>query len=432
MTGRLPHGLRCIVEEEVADLDLLGVVARARERPLFWMEHPESGVAVAGIGSAAEIRSRGPGRFAEASGKAREVFARVNGGMPRLVGGFGFSDESSDEALPPLLLWLPRVLWCRDRNRTRAILAGADIDSAARLRQGLRAAAPAAVPSEAALLAEEIPLPEQRERWRRRVERVQALLASGAVEKVVLARERRLRVALPVALAPVLARLRAERPSCFTFWVGLPGADFIGSSPEVLVCREGQEVWSLALAGSAPRGTSPAEDRHFGEVLVACPKNCREHLAVVTAARAALEPVTCDLEVSAKPELWRLPEVQHLASRIRGRLRDGSLSALDLAARLHPTPAVCGVPAPAARALIEREEPGRGWYSGAVGWLAAEGDGQFVVALRSALIRGDRIYAWAGAGIVSGSEADVEYAETEGKFRALFGRAIRVGGERAA
>jgi isochorismate synthase EntC len=117
--------------------------------------------------------------------------------------------------------------------------------------------------------------------------------------------------------------------------------------------------------------------------------------------------------------LLRLPEAQHLTTPITGRLAE-RLTVLDLAGLLHPTPAVCGVPRDAARRLIEQQEPGRGWFSGGVGWMAENGAGEVAVALRSVLIDGAAATVWAGAGIVSGSSAEAEFSETEAKMSALF------------
>ena len=165
--------------------------------------------------------------------------------------------------------------------------------------------------------------------------------------------------------------------------------------------------------------------------LLACPKNAREHQLVRDAITAALAGGLRELVVPPRPELVSLPEAHHLHTPIGGRLRQPR-TVLELAGALHPTPAVCGVPREAARALIERDEAERGWYAGAIGWMDARGDGELVVALRSALVEDRRVVLWAGAGIVEGSDADLELAEVEAKMTALFHHPRGEAGERAA
>ena len=205
----------------------------------------------------------------------------------------------------------------------------------------------------------------------------------------------------------------------FNFWLGREGTSFLGSTPELLVRVEGQTVTSGALGGSAPRGADDEEDRVLGDSLLASAKNLEEHEYVVSAVRSALGSVAGPLYSVERPRLMRLPEAQHLYTPVQGRLRERR-SALEVAGLLHPTPAVCGVPRETARAIIEREEPHRGWYTGAVGWMDAGGGGEFAVALRSGLVDRSRMFLWAGAGIVAGSDPEAEFAETETKFSALF------------
>jgi isochorismate synthase len=260
---------------------------------------------------------------------------------------------------------------------------------------------------------------DERERWRARVERARDLIAAGTVRKVVLARRRTLEAASAIDPALLVARARAARPGCFTVWVrARDGSSFVASTPELLVRRTGPTVAASALAGTAPRSADAGEDARLAAALLACPKNAREHALVVSAVRDALAAVADEVTTSPTPTILRLPEVQHLATAVAGRLRVAT-PVLALGGLLHPTPAVCGTPYDVARSIIEREEPERGWYAGALGWMDAEGDGELAVALRSALVAGRRLTLWAGAGIVEGSDADAELAETEAKMRAL-------------
>ncbi|MQC48461.1 MAG: isochorismate synthase, partial [Chloroflexi bacterium] len=190
-------------------------------------------------------------------------------------------------------------------------------------------------------------------------------------------------------------------------------------SPELLVRLSDGQVEALGLAGSLRRGETPEEDERLGEQLMSSAKDRIEHETVVRAIRERLAPATDDLQAPNAPRLRRLRNIQHLSTEIRGRVKPG-VDVLDLAQRLHPTPAVCGWPTAVARAVItEHEDFDRGWYAGPVGWVDSAGDGEFAVALRSAVVAGDRAWLFAGNGIMGDSQPEVELAEVRLKYRPL-------------
>ena len=183
--------------------------------------------------------------------------------------------------------------------------------------------------------------------------------------------------------------------------------------------RRGSEVESLVLAGSARRGRTRAEDVTARAALLASPKDRREHDLAVTSVRDELTSLTDELVLDEAPGVLELHNVQHLATTLRGRLRE-PLSALEVAGRLHPTAAVCGAPADKALATIrELEDIDRRRYGGPIGWLDARGDGEWALALRCAEIDGSTARAFAGNGIMGDSDPEAELAETELKFKAL-------------
>src|SRR5690606_10290791 len=162
-----------------------------------------------------------------------------------------------------------------------------------------------------------------------------------------------------------------------------------------------------------------ADVEQAAERLLASAKDRAEHDCVVTTIQNVLRPLCAELHVPAEPSVRRLRHVLHLQTPIRGVLAE-DVHLLELADRLHPTPAVGGVPTEQALDWIVRSEPAeRGWYASPIGWVDAAGDGELLVALRSALIRGDRVHLYAGAGIVAASEASSEYAETEVKLAGM-------------
>jgi menaquinone-specific isochorismate synthase len=175
----------------------------------------------------------------------------------------------------------------------------------------------------------------------------------------------------------------------------------------------------MALAGSTARGNSAEEDRANAQALRSSAKERNEHHLVVEAIRRRLGPICTTLDVPPDPSVLKLSYIQHLLTNISGTLRQPT-GILPLVQILHPTPAMGGSPRDLAMAFISRNEPvPRGWYAAPVGWFDSQKDGEFVVAIRSAVAQERRIWCYAGAGIVPNSKADVEWAETEMKFRPM-------------
>jgi isochorismate synthase len=245
-------------------------------------------------------------------------------------------------------------------------------------------------------------------------------IRTGEMRKVVLART--IHVAAGRELDPRLLahRLRAVDPDAYTFAAPTDDGVLVGASPELLVSRRGLEVRSNPLAGSAPRSGDPDEDRANADALVASAKDREEHAIVVDAVADTLGGFCAELTWDPEPVLRETPNVWHLSTRFRGIMRDPAPSALDLVAELHPTPAVAGMPRAAAlRTIAELEPFDRGRYAGPVGWVDADGDGEWAIALRCAELRGDRAVLYAGAGIVTDSIPRHEFEETERKFLAF-------------
>jgi salicylate biosynthesis isochorismate synthase len=217
----------------------------------------------------------------------------------------------------------------------------------------------------------------------------------------------------------VFAVLRREFPSCFVFCVGRDEAALVAASPELLVRREGQRVSTLALAGSTRRSADPAVDDHLGEQLLRDASYREEHEIVARRIERMLRPHAVWVTARGEPELVRIANIQHLATPIRAQLA-APMDALELAALMHPTPAVGGEPLSRAAPLIPALEGlDRGWYAGPVGWTDAAGDGELCVALRCALLDGAVARCFAGNGIVRDSDPARELAETEVKLQAL-------------
>ncbi len=255
--------------------------------------------------------------------------------------------------------------------------------------------------------------------WKELVRSLVEDLRRDGLEKVVLAREVRVRAQGPFDVTQVREHLQGDHRSCFVFAVARGGRCFLGATPERLARLHAGVVETTALAGSIARGTSEEEDRQLGAALIASAKDQGEHAVVVRALRTALDAAGGALTQPTAPALMKLRNVQHLRTILSGRLTSGR-TILDLLQTLHPTPAVGGQPREAALALIrEREGIERGWYAGPVGWMDAKGEGEFAVAIRSALLDGADASAFAGCGLVAGSDPEREYEESALKLRPI-------------
>ena len=169
----------------------------------------------------------------------------------------------------------------------------------------------------------------------------------------------------------------------------------IGASPELLIRKQGGEIHTNPLAGSARRQDDPQQDRLGSERLMRSTKDKYEHKLVIDDIRRHLAPLCASLSVPSGPSLLSTGTMWHLSTRIRGELLNPNLNVMQLACLLHPTPALCGFPTESARQLIADLEPhDRGLFSGIVGWCDANGDangdGEWAIVIRSGLLRGNR------------------------------------------
>jgi isochorismate synthase len=388
---------------------------------LVWA--PPGGAEIAGRGVAAELTAAGERRFAEIAARGEALLGRVaerrQAGSaappPRLYGGFAFapSTDGGARGFGDARFVLPRLLIGRDRGRgfvqiacptpaERAARERAIAELAGVLRDG---GAVAPTPPSGRLVDDE---PRG---FLDRVARVLAALGRGEAHKIVCARSVAVELDGTLELGGALAALTARFADCYRFAFTAGPTRFVGGSPELLIRRDGDAIASESLAGTAPRGGD-------GRALLASRKDRGEQEVVTDAIAGALAPLCSALELPGGPEVRELGPVRHLRTPIRGRLREPR-HVLELAARLHPTPAVGGWPRAAALDFIARHEPWRGWYAGCVGWFDGEGDGELAVAIRSATIRGDRAELYAGAGIVAGSEPAAELDETTLKLGAM-------------
>ena len=255
--------------------------------------------------------------------------------------------------------------------------------------------------------------------WRHQLNAALSALETDELDKVVLSREQQ--VALEGELCPwsMLVSWQDLTPETyrFAYW-NEQGNCFFGASPECLYQRHNRTLESEALAGTAPRGQTPMQDRQLAATLLADDKNLRENSLVMRAITQALGNCSETVEAVDSTSLLKLRSIQHLRQKVRAHLKP-KISDADLLERLHPTPAVGGAPKQAAETFIHKLEPHRrGWYAGPFGAIGREAS-EFSVAIRSALLQGQTLSLYSGVGLVPGSDADSEWAELDSKLRTV-------------
>ncbi len=446
---------------------------------ILWMR-PDDRVGLAGVGSAWMQTAEGPQRFAQAEtswrsilndavgdhGSAGASHAAPSGSGPIALFGFAFAPECRAEVGPRGTPWhsglqwtgypaglvvIPRVLvHCRGnqtwltlsvvadphglppREACEETLACLNACVGASLRgggpphdggavdvedcgNGSRDGTAAGEAPRALRIVDEFP---SEAAWKASVCATARAVRAGYLQKAVLARGVRVQ-GVRFDLESALRRLRDDYPGCTVFAAARGDRCFLGASPERLVRVHDGEITVAALAGSAPRGETGEQDRRFGQMLLASAKDRIEHAVVVEALRDALAGISTTISGNGSPQLLTVRNTHHLYTPLRATLREHR-PVLDLVGRLHPTPAVGGVPKEAALGWIrEHEGWDRGWYAGPIGWMNAAGEGEAAVAIRSALVRKTEALLFAGCGIVADSDADQEYAESGWKLRPL-------------
>ncbi len=380
---------------------------------LAWIRQGEG---LVGWGEAARIMlPAGEDRFTAGEKWLRELFDRATiddqvampGSGPVAFGSFTF-DSTCDGSV----LVVPTMVLGRRAGQAWLTMIG---DQAGPFRPA-RPARPLTLPAEVRWHDGSLPAPD----WERAVATAVSRIRSGNLGKVVLARDLYATASEDIDVRVLLHRLADRYPDCYSFAC----AGLVGATPELLIRRQDDDISSLVLAGTTPRGRDAEEDMALGASLLSSAKDTEEHEFAVAGVRATLAPLCGNLRVDSQPSLLRLANVQHLATAISGRLaqpqRGADHSVLSLVAALHPTGAVCGTPTEAAMELIrELEGMDRGRYAGPVGWVDARGNGEWGIALRCAEVEGPRARLFAGCGIVSGSDPAAELAEAQTKFRPI-------------
>jgi menaquinone-specific isochorismate synthase len=395
------------------DVDLLAVAGA--DGLLF----EQAGSGLAGRGEALRLELRvGPGRLGAAADEVAAALAAIEcddqvglpGCGPVAFAALPFRDETAGSVVIPAVV----VGRADDGTRWVTTVGPADHIGAPDLGPPPR---PTSTPTTYIVTSSRHP-----DEWCAAVATAVARMQHGDLEKVVLAREVVVEADAPIDVVAVLERLRAAYPSTMLYAVD----GLVGATPELLVSRFGDVVRSHPFAGTTPRTGVPETDARAAATLLASAKDRAEHQITIDMVLDAVLPFCSYVDSEPEPSIVSLANVQHLATLVEGRLSSPPASVLSLVAALHPTPAICGWPTDAAYAAIaELEGLDRGRYTGAVGWVDADGDGRFAVSIRCAEIDGTRARLFAGNGIVADSDPATELAETRAKLQAMLGAVVR-------
>jgi menaquinone-specific isochorismate synthase len=418
--ARASTGLTCIALP-VPVVPSAAIIAAWRAAPVVAWSQGDT--ALVGVGIARELRGHGPERFAQIVERAKQLEVATTIGhrawTPRLFGGAAFAPGGAD--LAPWTgfgdAWFALPRWTIGGGWLVLAVDAREAKQDARWREELAAFRVAiangfvARPQPAMLKLD----PGDTAKWRAYVQAITDAIARGECEKVVAARNVLVELAGEARPADLFAELDARHPELARVLVRPPNAGtLVAATPERLVALDGMNVSCDALAGSVARGAGDEA------ALLASAKDRNEHALVVSAITETLRGLGADVEAPAQPGIRTLRHMLHLHTPIRARLHERK-HVLELAAALHPTPAMGGTPTRVAQRWIGEREAARGWYASPVGWFDLEGNGELAVAIRSGVVEGERAHLYAGGGIVAGSDPDRELAETDVKLRAMLG-----------
>ncbi len=423
-------------------LSVAGFLAAAEGQARFYWASPSGSQTFAGMGAAVELTAWGDERYQKIAESARELFAdscAVGAANPltgpRLFGGFAFRGDFTPDntwsIYTPAFFVLPHYQLMRSGERMWLTINAQippdespqelipELKAALREKIAQLRAVDASASAERQSELRGIDYPMSYAQWRRMISAATSRIRAGELNKVVLARAAELRFDQRVQLLPVLRRLAADYADCYRFlFEPRPRFAFYGASPELLASVQGAQFSTMALAGSIGRSADEAKDRQLSQALLKSRKDRHEHQIVVEKMRDRLTPLAQSLEI-APTDLLKLSNIQHLRTPLAGRMQR-PVGVLPLVETLHPTPALGGDPRADALRLIRQLEPiPRGWYGAPVGWIDSRLEGEFAVAIRSAVAQEARVWVYAGAGIVAESLPRPEWEETELKFRPM-------------
>ncbi|MDR9418760.1 isochorismate synthase MenF [Gracilimonas sp.] len=430
---------------QIPSVDPLAVLEQSTNTDSFsyYWEKPSDNFSIAASGTIERIQTTGKGRFRNASDQGKKLLSQIHHvskvnhhlATVHLLGGFSFFDHNVGQEWRKFgagSFTLPEWLLVRNGNFTVLTITKklSDFSSQNKLYNSFLLtleeldticdAGTYTIETNKIFTSKvEIPGYDSKaySRWVDSVDNATDLIKAEEFKKIVLARNLNVKLQTPVSSTRILNYLRNQYPDCYSFLISQDGETaFIGSTPERLASFHDREVLTEGLAGSISRGKTASEDAVLENELLHSRKDLNEHAIVLDAIEENLERFSDIFEHPALPGIKKLSNVQHLYTPVHARIKQG-VSRTEVLSKLHPTPAVGGYPREAAMPYINKlEQFDRGWYAAPIGWINAHGQGEFVVAIRSGLIKDEEVRFFAGCGIVENSNPRKEWDETNLKF----------------
>lgn len=404
-------------------------------RRFYWSE-PDTSLTLVGLGSVLQLEASDPAtRFSAIEKQWQHLAAsfEVNEQVPAhtgplLFGGFSFDPKKSHATewrdfphtrftVPQYMLtqhaggaWLTTNYWVSPDDETSAPADRLNLETLDLLHARNH------LLSQAYIIKEDTVSTE----WMDAVKQATQAIRAGKLEKTVLARHLRVATEQRFNMAAIIERLLQEQDAnAYIFAIEFGSGCFIGATPERLIKRDGETFTTLCLAGSIGGGSSVEENDRLGQHLIHDAKNLHEHALTVNMIKGVMEELCETVQVPNHPMLRKLRDIQHLATPISG-LAKPDMSLLHAVEMLHPTPALGGLPREAAIETIRQlEKIDRGWYAAPIGWMNRNGEGEFVVAIRSGIVQEREAVLFAGCGIVGDSDPISELQESALKFKPM-------------
>jgi len=406
----------------------------------FFLEKQDESFSLLGIDEAVSIAENGESRFALTEKKIKELkksfisnwsdFPKKN--FPLFIGGFKFTPERSEaewQDYSDSNWFIPEIMFLSNSSGNFILMnfvfsLGVSKDFVlnkfkSKLTKLTEVKNNTKINNITQIINYEGTSPKDKKKWKNLVAEVLEKIKENQIEKVVLSRKVELKLSGEPNIDDLIDSLKKDYPTCYIFIFHKGKSSFFGATPEKLAKFTDGKIEIDALAGSAPRGKNPDEDLMLENKLLADRKNLNEHNIVVEHIKNSISGITNNLNLDTHYGIKKLANIQHLWSKFSAELKNSS-SIFSIIKELYPTPAICGFPKDTALHLIKRVEGyKRGLYSGVIGWFNFENDGDFAVALRSALYANNKLYVYAGSGIVENSNPEEEYKETELKLNTI-------------
>lgn len=429
------------IVHKIAETDLMGLLdylQKTGEKYFYWNK-PEEDFSFLALKNFIDIRENGSSRIDVSEKKIIDLNEQFAANwedygleaVPIFVGGMKFSSSESD------LLWndftdsdwfIPKFIFLKCGSQsylTQQIDTKKNsLDEAAEEAEnalGLSAQADKSPSNKENLVIEDSNIGDENEKakWNNIVNQALEEIENSTIQKIVLSRRVELKLNKTPRISSLLSELIEKYPRCYTFAFRSNDSTFFGATPEKLAKISNGLIEADALAGSISRGTTEAEDENLANELLSSKKNLAEQQAVVEFIVNSFDGIAENIDYPEKPIIRKLENIQHLWTPIKAKMKTEK-AIFSILKEIHPTPAICGVPWSAALTYIkEMENHTRGLFAGIVGWFNFESEGDFAVAIRSALLKNQSLYAFAGCGIVEGSDPDAEYEEAELKLKPI-------------